>query len=114
MYVASEKYLRCAEKGTSFFLLSDLSESSRDSTNINNILRGENEMNILCKRIAEDTAEYYHLMLKSQQGVAGMEYLKNRSINEESIEQFKLGFANEKKDGLVRYLREKGHVYFSV
>ena len=66
-------------------------------------------MNYLCSEIAEATAEYYSLMLKSPQGNVGMEYLKCRSINGESIERFNIGYATDKRDGLVKYLFEKGY-----
>jgi DNA primase len=50
-------------------------------------------------------AEYYHYLLtKHTIGAKAREYLKQRGIHSQSIEDFKLGYALESWDGLQRYL----------
>ncbi len=71
-------------------------------------------MNYLDYKIAEEAAEYYSMNLKSESGKVGMEYLFSRGINEESIDRFNLGFACVEKDGLVRYLLERGYSKESI
>ena len=51
---------------------------------------------------------YYYYVLRSPQGEDGMRYLKNRSLDDAVMQQFGLGYAGKRSDGLLQYLRKKG------
>jgi DNA primase len=56
-------------------------------------------------------AQYFHKNLLSDQGRPAEEarsYLKKRKVSLESVERFQLGFAADRWDGLIAYLRAKG------
>ncbi len=56
-------------------------------------------------------AEYFHHNLvsgrESEVGAA-RDYLKNRKLNLDAVKQFKIGYAYDAWDGLIRHLRSKG------
>lgn len=54
------------------------------------------------------TKLYHHLLRYTKDGKEGYEYLKNRSINDSSIDTFQLGFAPDLKDFIVEFLEKKG------
>lgn len=51
---------------------------------------------------------YYHILMHEEEGKAGREYLERREIPLELAGQFKLGYAIDAWDGLLRFLKEKG------
>lgn len=52
---------------------------------------------------------YFHYMLtKTPRGKLALEYLTNRGISDETIRNFGLGYADISRDGLYRYLKNKG------
>ncbi|MFH0754541.1 MAG: DNA primase [Candidatus Omnitrophota bacterium] len=55
--------------------------------------------------------EYFHQNLvagrEKEVGIA-REYIKGRKLNLDAVKRFKIGFAYESWDGLIRYLRQKG------
>jgi len=54
------------------------------------------------------TAEYYHFLLtKHKAGKTALDYIKNRGINNESVNLFKLGCSLDEWDGLLKYLYGK-------
>jgi len=54
-------------------------------------------------------AEYYAAMLQREQaGEPGRSYLAGRGVPGEIISPYRLGYAAEQWDGLVKYLRQKG------
>ncbi len=54
-------------------------------------------------------ADYYHtILVKAPQGKSGRDYFSKRGISRETILRFKLGYAVNKWDGLINYLRSKG------
>ena len=56
-----------------------------------------------------EALSYYHnILVKSAPGKNAQTYLKKREITEETIETFKLGFALDAWDGLVKHARESG------
>ncbi len=59
-------------------------------------------------RLHQAAAGYYQGLLKSVQGKHARLYLQQRSITEESIEKFGLGYANENWSGLCDWLMKKG------
>lgn len=51
---------------------------------------------------------YYYRCLRSPRGSVGMRYLRERALREETIVHWGLGYADQSRDGLYRFLREKG------
>ncbi len=54
-------------------------------------------------------AGYFHYLLKTERGTHAMEYLKNRGLSDETINQFGLGFSDVYSDDLYKYLKSKGY-----
>lgn len=54
------------------------------------------------------TKLYHHLLQYTKDGKEGYDYFKARSIHEESMESFQLGFAPIAKDFIVEFLTKKG------
>jgi len=64
--------------------------------------------------ICEEAAKFYHrILLESEEGKAGLDYLKNRGIKEETMENFLLGYAPSVErigwDALNRFLVQRGY-----
>lgn len=59
-------------------------------------------------KINEFAVAYYAHNLHSSAGASAKNYLLKRGIKEETIGEFKLGFALDKWDALINQLREKG------
>jgi len=58
-------------------------------------------------KINELSASFYAGILNSKEAAHAKNYLLKRGISEESIKLFKLGYAPDKWDGLINYLRAK-------
>ncbi|MBW1999480.1 MAG: DNA primase, partial [Deltaproteobacteria bacterium] len=59
-------------------------------------------------RLNELAAEYYHhILTESQEGGPCSDYLEGRGISKEIVQEFKIGFAPNRWDGLTRYLTAK-------
>lgn len=72
----------------------------------------DDEVNRLRRRCFEanrEAAKFFHSMLRSEQGKAAREYLVKRQLTEETIVHFGLGYAPDKWDALIKYLKEKGY-----
>jgi len=54
------------------------------------------------------TARFYHDVLKTDAGKAGLEYFKNRQLSKETIVKYGLGFAPSGWDNLRKFLKSKG------
>ncbi len=60
-------------------------------------------------RINELTASYYRsLLLTGQEGEAARHYLTGRTVAADISEAYRLGFAPDRRDGLVRHLKNNG------
>ena len=60
-------------------------------------------------RINELTTQYYRSVLQnSQEGEPARLYLANRSVETHISEAYSLGFAPDRRDGLVKYLKNNG------
>jgi DNA primase len=61
------------------------------------------------REIHEWAARYYHdVLLHRPEGQAGLTYFEHRGIGSEVIRDFRLGFAPDRWDGLIRELADKG------
>jgi DNA primase len=60
---------------------------------------------------AHDTAHFYfrQALRGTPKGKAAAEYVAKRGIDEKSVEQFGVSYAPDLPDGLLAYLRKKGH-----
>ena len=54
------------------------------------------------------TKLYHHLLRFTKDGKEGLQYLKDRGINDDAIEEFQLGFAPNAKDFTAEFLSKKG------
>lgn len=54
-------------------------------------------------------AKYFFYQLKSERGKGALDYLKERSLTEETIVHFGLGYSNKKSDDLYQYLKNLGY-----
>ena len=59
-------------------------------------------------KINELAASFYAQALNSSTGLAAKNYLLKRSISEETLKLFQLGFAADRWEALINYLRAKG------
>ena len=58
--------------------------------------------------IIEKTANFWHyLLIESPKGQAARDYLKNRKITDEAIEEFKLGYSPNAWDETIKFLLER-------
>ncbi len=65
----------------------------------------EQDKRSLMRKLYDEACKYYQSLLKDpQEGFLAREYLKNRGIDEATIEKFKLGYAPNAWDGLINYL----------
>lgn len=62
----------------------------------------------LVRRANDLAAAHYQEMLLAPPGAAALEYLRGRGFSDETIARFRLGFAPEAWEGLLRILRQKG------
>lgn len=66
------------------------------------------ELKELLFKINETAADYFHQILtKSNKGEPGRRYLEKRSITKDLIIEFRLGYALNEWDGLIKYLKRK-------
>lgn len=58
--------------------------------------------------VNKEAATYFYYMLRSPQGQRGFQYLKGRSLTDETMHKFGLGYAGVNGALLVQHLRKKG------
>ena len=54
-------------------------------------------------------AKYFYFLLRQPDGKAGYDYLVNRELSKETMQQFGLGYASKYGDDLYRYIKELGY-----
>ena len=59
-------------------------------------------------KINEAAAHFYSDQLHAPEGEPALKYLLKRGLTKETIQRFKIGYAQDKWDGLLNYLRSKG------
>ncbi|MDW7644998.1 MAG: DNA primase [Desulfuromonadales bacterium] len=67
------------------------------------------QQQILYYRINEAACDFFHAnLMRSEEAKAAREYLKKRGYGHEIAREFRLGYAQDRWDGLTRALAEKG------
>lgn len=56
-----------------------------------------------------ETAKFYNMVLNSEQGKPGLDYLQNRGLTQNTIRHFGLGYSSVSRYDLVNYLSKKGY-----
>ncbi|CEI84166.1 DNA primase [Oceanobacillus oncorhynchi] len=55
------------------------------------------------------TKLYHHLIKYQKDGKDGLEYLKSRGLTKETLEEFQIGYAPDKRDFTAKFLIQKGY-----
>jgi len=74
----------------------------------NNVDDGMGKLKARILEVNREAARFYNLVLNSQEGEIGMEYLTRRELTPNTIRRFGLGFAPSSRYALVNYLEKKG------
>lgn len=61
--------------------------------------------------INKEAARFFNSCLFSEEGKEGLEYYKSRGMKKSTITHFGLGYAPNKWDSLLKYMRQKGYSY---
>ncbi|BDU49735.1 DNA primase [Haliovirga abyssi] len=59
--------------------------------------------------LMEEVQKYFGEILFSKQGILGLEYLKNRGLDEDFLKRYHLGYAIDGWNNIGDYLKEKGY-----
>jgi DNA primase len=60
------------------------------------------------QEVVEQAAQWFHKQLRLPVGRAGLDYLRGRGLSDDVIDDFRLGFAPESRDGLLGALKREG------
>ena len=69
----------------------------------------EREKKEVLLAIQKDAATYYYALLRSEKGKRAYQYFKERKLSDETMKKFGLGYADQYKDDLYKYLRGLGY-----
>ncbi|MDX9892830.1 MAG: DNA primase [Patescibacteria group bacterium] len=58
--------------------------------------------------ITQLAAQHWHQLLKTKQGTKAQDYLRQRQIKDEMIDEFRIGYAPDSWDSTAKYLSSKG------
>ena len=61
--------------------------------------------------INKEAARFFNSYLFSEEGKVGLDYFKSRGYKKGTLIRFGMGYAPDKWDGLLRYMRQKGYSY---
>ena len=124
MFVNDEKGLfhcfSCGEGGDAFgFLMRykniDFMDALRELAHLTNVglerinkpQKSNTDRNIYYK-LNNLVAEFYHKNLKNHDSAkSAREYINNRHLSDEIVDEFKIGFSQDKWDGLVKHLHSR-------
>lgn len=59
--------------------------------------------------VNKEAATYFYALLRGTHGTAALEYFKGRSLSEETMKKFGLGYSDKYSDDLYKYLKSKGY-----
>ena len=62
-----------------------------------------------CFEANREAARFFYAKLLSEEGQAAREYLKKRQLTDETVKHFGLGYAPDRWDSLLKYLKGKGY-----
>ena len=71
--------------------------------------RAERDRRMRLLELNRDAAVFFYAALRSDGGAPGLSYLKKRGIRGETIVHWGLGYADQRRDSLYRYLKGKGY-----
>lgn len=71
--------------------------------------RAERDRRMRLLELNRDAAVFFYAALRSDKGGPGLSYLKKRGIRGETIVHWGLGYADQRRDSLYRYLKGKGY-----
>ena len=60
------------------------------------------------QQVVEEAARWFQKQLRLPAGRQGLDYLRGRGLEDETIDDFRLGFAPESRDGLLAALKREG------
>jgi DNA primase len=60
------------------------------------------------QEVVEQAARWFHKQLRLPVGRQGLDYLRGRGLSDETIDDFRLGFAPDSRDGLLGALKREG------
>jgi DNA primase len=60
------------------------------------------------QQVVEEAARWFQKQLRLPVGRNGLDYLRGRGLEEATIDDFRLGFAPDSRDGLVAFLKREG------
>jgi DNA primase len=60
------------------------------------------------QEIVEQAARWFHKQLRLPIGRGALDYLRGRGLSDETIDDFRLGFSPDSRDGLIAALRREG------
>ena len=60
------------------------------------------------QQVVEEAARWFQKQLRLPVGRQGLDYLRGRGLEDATIDDFRLGFAPESRDGLLGYLKREG------
>lgn len=69
----------------------------------------EADKRALLLEINKEAAKYFYTLLRHQRGERAYQYFKNRSLSDETMQKFGLGYSDQYSDDLYRYLKGKGY-----
>lgn len=59
--------------------------------------------------VNREAGKYYYMLLRSGRGVHALSYFRERSVSDDTMKKFGLGYADKYRDDLYRYLKSKGY-----
>ncbi len=59
--------------------------------------------------INEKACDYFEKYLRDPSGKLALDYLKKRKLTDKTIKEFRLGYAKNEQDGLIRILKKEGY-----
>ncbi len=60
------------------------------------------------QEVVELAAQWFHKQLRLPVGRSGLDYLRGRGLSDETIDDFRLGFSPDSRDGLIAALKREG------
>ena len=68
-----------------------------------------NRLRRRCYEANREAARFFYAKLLSEEGRAARDYLKKRQLTDETVRHFGLGYAPDRWDSLLKYLKGKGY-----